>query len=129
MTLSSFVIGVHIGDVTIQEDDIYGDGINVAARLEALAEPGQVLISDTVHHSLDNKAIKRFGGGEAKQLKNVKRPVGVWRWPASSNSGSQNGSTTNGDHLPLPDKPSIACLGLRQYVGRSGAGVFLGRHH
>jgi TolB-like protein len=98
-------IGVHIGDVTFQDDDIYGDGINVAARLEALAEPGQVLISDTAHHSLDSKAVGVFDGGEEHQLKNIARSVAVWRWPA--------GSSTTGPEptsLALPDKPSIAVL-------------------
>jgi len=103
-------MGVHIGDVTFQEDDIYGDGINIAARLETMAEPGQVLISDTVHHSLDNKSAGQFDGGAAQQLKNVSRAVGVWYWPATSEldatASNGNGETT----LALPDKPSIAVL-------------------
>ena len=70
-------IGVHIGDVSFQDDDIYGDGVNVAARLEALAETGQVLISDTVHHSLDGKAVALFNGGEHHRLKNITRSVAV----------------------------------------------------
>lgn len=91
-------IGVHIGDVTIQEDDIYGDGINVAARLEALAEPGQVLISDMVHHSLDNKTAEKFVGGGARNLKGIGRPVGVWHWgnghKPSSVAEADDGITT-----------------------------------
>ena len=103
-------IGVHIGDVTFQEDDIYGDGINVAARLESLADPGQVLISDTVHHSLDTRAGERFAGGEAQQLKNVTRPVGIWRWPATSR-------VETGEYVALPDKPSIAVLPFSNLSG------------
>ena len=103
-------IGVHIGDVTFQEDDIYGDGINVAARLEGLAEPGQVLISDMVHHSLDNKASEQFGGGETQQLKNVTRPVGVWRWPATT-------TVEISETLAFPDKPSIAVLPFSNMSG------------
>jgi len=103
-------IGVHIGDVTFQEDDIYGDGLNIAARLEALAQPGQVLISDTVHHSLDSKAIEQFAGGETVELKNVTRPVGVWRWPAASDADAI---------LPLTvsSKPSIAVLPFENMSG------------
>lgn len=57
-------VGIHSGDVTFHDDDVYGDGINIAARLEAMAEPGQVLILDTAHHSLDGKAADRFSGGQ-----------------------------------------------------------------
>lgn len=98
-------IGVHIGDVTFQDDDIFGDGINVAARLEALAEPGQVLISDTAHQSLDGKAGENFDGGEKHQLKNIARSVAVWRWPVGSEVGVPASATP-----ALPNKPSIAVL-------------------
>jgi len=98
-------IGVHIGDVTFQDDDVYGDGINVAARLEALAEPAQVLISDTAHQSLDGKAAGKFGGGETHELKNIARPVAVWRWPAGSDVMAPAQPA-----FSLPDKPSIAVL-------------------
>ena len=84
-------IGVHIGEVTFQDDDIYGDGINVAARLEELAEPGEIMISDTAHHSLDSKAVADFHGGEAHKLKNISRAVAVWRWPASNAPASPVG--------------------------------------
>lgn len=98
-------IGVHIGDVTFQDEDIYGDGINVTARLEALAEPGQVLISDTAYHSLDGKAAERFVGGENHDLNNIARPVAVWRWPANNEE-----MEIAAKPLSLPEKPSIAVL-------------------
>jgi TolB-like protein len=103
-------IGVHIGEVTFQDDDRYGDGINVAARLETLAQPGHVLISDTVHQSLDNKATEQFAGGETQQLKNITRPVGVWRWPVGSDLDVASSDDDDTTPLPLPDKPSIAVL-------------------
>lgn len=87
-------IGVHIGDVTFQDDDIYGDGINVAARLEALADPGQILISDTAHYSLDGKAAARFSGGDQHQLKNIARPVAIWHWPADAKTSAALSSAT-----------------------------------
>ncbi len=107
-------IGVHIGDVTFLDDDIYGDGINVAARLEALAEPGQVLISDTAHQSLDGKAVENFAGGEQHQLKNIARPVAVWRWPPTEATATAIPELDEGadksEPPPLPDKPAIAVL-------------------
>jgi adenylate cyclase len=103
-------IGVHIGDVTFQDDDIYGDGINVAARLEALAEPGQVLISDTAHQSLDGKAVENFAGGEPHQLKNIARPVAVWRWPPTEAKATAIQGVDKSEPSSLADKPSIAVL-------------------
>lgn len=73
-------IGVHIGDVTFEAEDIYGDGVNVAARLEDLAHPGEVTISDTAHNSLDGSTSARFSGGESLTLKNIARPVQVFRY-------------------------------------------------
>lgn len=102
-------IGVHIDDVTIQEDDLYGGGVNIAARLEALADPGQVLISDTVQSSLDGVAAGYFTGGEAHQLKNIARPVHVWRWTPKR----QELSRPANDAATAPtevEKPSVAVL-------------------
>jgi adenylate cyclase len=101
-------IGIHIGDVTFQDDDIYGDGVNIAARLEALADAGQVVISDTVHNSLDGKSISQFSGGEVQQLKNISREVQVWHWPGEALS--KTASPDVADTLGLPQKPSIAVM-------------------
>ncbi len=99
-------IGVHTGEVVFEADDVFGDGVNIAARLEALAKPNQVLISDMAHNSLDAKTAKQFAGGETHELKNIDRPVGVWRWPATSKVDP----TIVPTNLALPDKPSIAVL-------------------
>ena len=112
-------VGVHIGDVTFQDDDIYGDGINVAARLEASAEPGQVLISDIVHYSLDNRAGEQFSGGEPQQFKNVTRPVRVWYWPAGVRSDDGVPVAREVEPPPLPKNPSIAVLPFNNMSGDS----------
>ena len=110
-------VGIHIGDVTFQDDDIYGDGINVAARLEARAQPGQVLISDVVYHSLDAKTAAEFSGGEAQTLKNVNRLVHVWYWSVGLTASVQS------KNLPSPvmegylGKPSIAVLPFENMSG------------
>ena len=99
-------IGIHTGEVVFEADDVFGDGVNVAARLEALADPGQVLISDTAHNGLDGKAAKLFKGGDTHELKNIARPIAVWRWPAENDEIA----TTAAEVLAVPDKPSIAVL-------------------
>jgi adenylate cyclase len=102
-------IGVHVGDVTFQEEDIFGDGVNIAARLEAIAESGMVVISDTVYNDLDGVSSQNFGGGETQQLKNISRPVTVWRWP-NQNQPNANNSTEAVSESAYPDKPSIVVL-------------------
>ena len=99
-------IGIHIGDVAFEDEDVFGDGVNIATRLEKLARPGEVLISDTAHQSLDLKAAGQFVGGEPHQLKNIARPVLVWRWPTSGEAPP----TDPAPPLSLPDKPSIVVL-------------------
>ncbi len=74
-------VGIHTGEVIFEDEDVFGDGVNVAARLEKLAEPGQIAISDNAHQSLDGKTGRLFSGGAAQALKNIPRPVGVWYWP------------------------------------------------
>ncbi|MBT3331345.1 MAG: adenylate cyclase, partial [Rhodospirillaceae bacterium] len=99
--------GIHIGEVVFEDEDVFGEGVNVAARLEELAEPGEVLISDTVHNSLDKKSAAQFNGGDSQDLKNIARPVQIWRW---SSSGTQQVLPAERGMLALPDKPSIAVL-------------------
>ena len=107
-------VGIHIGEVVIEDEDIYGDGVNVAARLKALAEPGQVLISDTAHHSLDGKSLEHFSGGKSHQLKNIARQVAVWHWPAKAVVGQvQSG---HDDNLGK-SKPSLAILPFENLTG------------
>ncbi len=98
-------IGVHAGELTSVDGDVFGDGVNVAARLEAMAEPGQVLISDTAFNSLDGTTARQFGGGEDRRLKNIARSVQVWRWPPTQASGSEDLV-----EAPQNSKPSIAVL-------------------
>ena len=109
--------GIHIGDVAFEEEDVFGDGVNIAARLEALAEPGQVLISDTAYNSLDGKAAQQFGGGKTQQLKNISRPITVWRWPQVAKPGSRVEYDADTGTLELPEKPSIAVLPFNNMSG------------
>lgn len=99
-------VGIHIGDVVFDEEDVFGDGVNIAGRLEELASPGEILVSDTAHQSLDGKAAGQFEGGELHQLKNIARPVAIWRWHERTALGEANKTVQQ----PPPDKPSIAVL-------------------
>jgi len=100
-------IGINLGDVVVDGDDILGDGVNVAARLEGLAKPGGVCISGTVHDHLSGKVPAVFEEAGEQTVKNVLRPVRVWHWqPGRSASDHSNPDKL----LSLPDKPSIAVL-------------------
>ena len=115
-------IGVHIGDVTFQDDDVYGDGINVAARLEGLADAGQVVISDMVHNSLDKKTAIQFEAGEAHQLKNITREVQVWHW--SNAADFKATPTKSAETASPPQKPSIVVLPFANFSNDPEHGFF-----
>jgi len=74
-----FRIGVNLGDVVVDGDQIYGDGINVAARLESLADPGGILISGKVHEEIQNKLALNCEDLGEQSVRNIARPVRVWR--------------------------------------------------
>src|SRR5918996_3736869 len=75
----AFRIGINIGDILIEDDDIYGDGVNVAARLEALAEPGGICVSRTVYNHVRNKVAFGFEPMGEHKVKNIPEPVVVYR--------------------------------------------------
>jgi len=73
-------IGINLGDVIIEGDDIYGDGVNIAARLEPLAEPGGICVSSIVNESVGNRIDVRFQEGGDVSVKNIDRPIKIWKW-------------------------------------------------
>ena len=73
-------IGINLGDVIMEGDDIYGDGVNIAARLEPLAEPGGVCVSSIVNESVGNRIDVRFTDGGEINVKNIDRPIRIWKW-------------------------------------------------
>ena len=104
-------IGIHVGDIIIEEGDIYGDGVNIAARLEGIAQPGGICISDDAYRQVRGKLDASFEDGGEQSLKNIARPVRVY-W-LRSNEKSAIASTT----LALPSKPSIAVLAFENMSG------------
>jgi adenylate cyclase len=100
-------IGINLGDIVIDGDDILGDGVNVAARLEALAKLGGVCISGTVYEHLAGKTDIVFEDAGEQTVKNIPRPVRVWHWQTDTVARDSNSIS---EPPPLPDKPSIAVL-------------------
>jgi adenylate cyclase len=104
-----FRIGINLGDVIAEEDDIFGDGVNVAARLEALAEPGEICVSRMVRDNVRDKLDYSFEDLGEQQVKNIARPVRVYRVRDRA-APIEKPSPASSQPLPLPDKPSIAVL-------------------
>ena len=74
-----FRIGIHVGDIIIEDHDIFGDGVNIAVRLEGIAEPGGVCISDDAHRQIRGKVDITFENMGSQSLKNIAEPMRVWR--------------------------------------------------
>src|SRR3989440_12660381 len=81
-----FRIGIHVGDIIIDENDIYGDGVNIAVRLEGIAEPGGINISDDAHRQIRGKVDITFEDLGSQCLKNIAEPMRVWRMPIGPSS-------------------------------------------
>jgi adenylate cyclase len=81
-------IGINLGDVIIEGDDIYGDGVNIAARLEPLAEPGGVCVSSIVNESVGNRTDAHFQDGGEISVKNIERPIRIWKWHPGTGAAS-----------------------------------------
>lgn len=86
----SLRIGINLGDVIIEGDDIYGDGVNIAARLEPLAEPGGICVSSIVNESVGNRLEISFEDGGEIQVKNMDRPIRVWKWRRDAIQAKEN---------------------------------------
>jgi adenylate cyclase len=105
-------IGVNLGDIVAHpEGDLYGDGVNVAVRLEGIADPGGIVISAKVHDELQGKLALSFEDRGEQQVKNIARPVRVYALTGAAPSRSEPKA------LPLPDKPSIAVLPFANMSG------------
>ena len=109
-------IGINLGDVIIENDDIYGDGVNIAARLEPLAEPGGICVSSIVHESVGNRIDVRFQDGGDISVKNIDRPIRVWKWhPGKTDVAANRSNAANA--TPYVETPSIAVLPFTNMSG------------
>jgi TolB-like protein/class 3 adenylate cyclase len=111
-------IGINLGDILIEGDDILGDGVNVAARLEAIAEPGGICISSSAYEQVRGKVTVEFDDLGEQRLKNIDRLVRIYATKSNGHLGSVVFSHREPlKPLPLPDKPSIAVLPFQNMSG------------
>jgi adenylate cyclase len=104
-------IGINVGDVIVEGGDLYGDGVNIAARLEALAEPGAIFISGTVYDQVGKKLDLAYDDLGSLDVKNITEPVRTYRVRLDETAATAPPITqTKAETLALPDKPSIAVL-------------------
>ena len=121
-----FRIGVNLGDVIIEDDDLYGDGVNVAARLQSLAEPGGICVSRTVYNHVRNKVGLTFEPMGEHKVKNIAEPITVYRvLPGSAGAASdRRGSVGSRRRRPAAVAAAVAVL---LAVGAAGAWYALWR--
>jgi adenylate cyclase len=109
-----FRMGINVGDIIIEDGDIFGDGVNIAARLEALAEPGGICLSAAAHEQVRDRLDIAFDDLGEQQVKNITRPVRTY---GVALGASSRAALPAGAPLPLPDKPSLAVLPFQNMTG------------
>src|SRR3984957_5867925 len=119
-----FRIGIHVGDIIIDDNDIFGDGVNIAARLEGIAEPGGICLSDDTHRQIRGKIDNLFDDIGEQSLKNIAEPMRAWRIrlfdEAASEARASSSSPKSAQVLALPDKPSIVVLPFDNMSAEAG---------
>ena len=117
-TRIEFRIGIHVGDIIIDDNDIFGDGVNIAARLKGIAEPGGVCISDDAQRQIRGKVDIAFDDMGVQTLKNIAEPMRAWRIQLGANAAKAPARFAGeAPTLALPDKPSIAVLPFQNMSG------------
>ena len=111
-----FRVGINLGDIIAEGEDIFGDGVNIAGRLEALAEPGGICISRVVRDQVRDRLDYTFEDLGEQRVKNIARPVRVYR-VRDLGATAKTPSAAASPVLPLPDKPSIAVLAFANMSG------------
>ncbi|WP_245350380.1 adenylate/guanylate cyclase domain-containing protein [Bradyrhizobium sp. UFLA03-84] len=116
-----FRIGIHVGDIIIDSGDIFGDGVNIAARLESIADPGGICLSDDAYRQVRSKVEATFEDMGQQNLKNIAEPVRAWRMKiGAGTSPERHPAAAESRHLrPSSGKPSIAVLPFQNMSGDS----------
>ena len=118
-----FRIGIHVGDIIIDDNDIFGDGVNIAARLEGIAEPGGVCISDDAYRQIRGKIDIAFEDIGEQTLKNIAEPMRAWHIRLAGEAAAairSSPSPIQVQDLALPDKPSIVVLPFDNMSAEAG---------
>jgi adenylate cyclase len=119
-TRIEFRIGIHVGDIIFDDNDIFGDGVNIAARLEGIAEAGGICISDDAHRQIRGKVDIAYDDMGPQALKNIAEPMRAWRCRIDVTQSSplpEKSPVEIVQPLALPDKPSIAVLPFQNMSG------------
>jgi adenylate cyclase len=112
-----FRLGLNVGDVVVEGERLYGDGVNIAARLESLAEPGGICLSGTVYDQIKNKLALAYEALGEQAVKNIAEPVRVYRVQVTPRAVVPPTSLEQGSTLALPEKPSLAVLPFTNLSG------------
>src|SRR2546421_1276331 len=118
-------VGINVGDIIVDDGDIFGDGVNVASRLEALAEPGQICVSASVREQIGEKLPIGFADMGEHGVKNIARPVHVYRIEKRAEPGTAAGNAAASISIALSDRPSIAVLPFANMSGDSEQEYFV----
>jgi adenylate cyclase len=109
-------IGINLGDIVVDGDDIYGDGVNIAARLEPLAEPGGICVASIVNDSIGGRIDVDFKDGGEVQVKNIDRPIRIWKWHPTDSGGESAPSAVP----PHAERGGLPLLGVLPFQNMSG---------
>jgi hypothetical protein len=130
---SSSCIGINVGDIVVEDADIFGDGVNVAARLEGSAEPGGICVSARVQEDAAGKLDLAFEDLGEQQLKNIARPVHVYRVSAAPNTAAVTSPALVGEFIAHDSSPQFGSLNHRHpaklNAHRSGLGAVIAAGH
>ncbi len=113
-------IGINLGDVIIDGNDVYGNGVNLAARLEPLASPGGICISSIVRDSVGGRSTVQFSDGGKVEVKNIDDPVRIWHWQSDGTNTEAPNKTSNGPSAPKAEASSVASVAVLPFDNMSG---------
>jgi len=117
-----FRLGVHMGDVIVDEDEVFGDGVNIAVRVEAVAVPGGVAVSEKAYHEASKRLSTVLVDAGSHRFKNIEAPVHVWSWePGGSDTSGREPNDTSKTTSNLPAQNRTAIVGILPFVNLTGS--------